>query len=137
MYIVIYGRETKGMTGKGLISFANEFPQNYKREYIKEELVKTLEGQQCKEFAPVCAIIGGIAAQEVLKELMHDYHADADAKLHESDPKHVVTESYAGGRKIHVKATNATANTQQNKRPLNNTLCFDSVNVSSVTTLLS
>lgn len=125
------------MTEKDLISFANEFPQTYKREYIKEELVKALEEQSTKEFAPVCAIIGGIAAQEVLKELMHDYYADADAKLHESDPKHVITTSYAGGRTIHVKDTSATPNNQQNKKPLNNTLCFDSVNVSSVTTLLS
>lgn len=134
---MIYGREAKKMTEKDLISFANEFPQTYKREYIKEELVKALEEQSTKEFAPVCAIIGGIAAQEVLKELMHDYYADADAKLHESDPKHVITTSYAGGRTIHVKDTSATPNNQQNKKPLNNTLCFDSVNVSSVTTLLS
>lgn len=125
------------MTEKDLISFASEFPQTYKREYIKEELVKTLEEQSTKEFAPVCAIIGGIAAQEVLKELMHDYYADADAKLHESDPKHVITTTYAGGRTIHVKDTSTTPNSQQNKKPLNNTLCFDSVNVSSVTTLLS
>ena len=134
---MIYGRETKKMAEKDLIAFAEEFPHIYKREYIKAELVRTLEEQSPKEFAPVCAIIGGIAAQEVLKELMHDYYADADAKLHESDSKHVVTASYAGGRTIHVKDTSKAPNAQQNKKPLNNTLCFDSVNVSSVTTLLS
>lgn len=125
------------MTEKNLLSFAREFPALYINNLIDERLVKRLEEEdRNKEYAPVCAIIGGIAAQEVLKELMHDYHADAEDKLHEADPKHVVTTSYAGGRKIHVKLTSTNQNAQQNKKPLCNTFCFDSVNVSSTTTLL-
>lgn len=89
-------------------------------EAEEAELLATYRGPHA-EAAYVCAVVGGVASQEVVKELMRDHEPPAGAEGDAAVPGALSTDAQRRQQQARHQRQNATG------RPLCNVLCYDAV----------